>query len=102
MANLATLLTARYWQYPQTWYFMPRWRPLRRLLQIVHGWLGHEISKTEWGYGGGEFVDGNCRWCDAHIDVPYDKAHFYFPQCRAYIPLLGQKRQPLSENDVQT
>ncbi len=31
---------------------------------------GHEISKTEWGYGGGLFVDRNCRWCDKVIKVP--------------------------------
>ena len=31
---------------------------------------GHELSKTEWGYGGGKFVDRNCRWCDKVIKVP--------------------------------
>ena len=31
---------------------------------------GHEISKTEWGYGGGAFIDHWCRWCNEMIEVP--------------------------------
>lgn len=41
------------------------------MLQWICGFLtGHEISKTEWGYGGGKFADCNCRWCDHVIKVP--------------------------------
>lgn len=44
---------------------------LRPLLQWFCGLVtGHEPSKTEWGYGGGKFVDRNCRWCDYRIKVP--------------------------------
>ena len=44
------------------------WR--RRFIQWLCGVLtGHEISKTEWGYGGGKFVDCNCRWCDKLIKI---------------------------------
>jgi len=52
--------------YPQTW-------PLCTLLpKRVQPWTkrlcamvtGHELSKTEIGYGGGDRVDGWCRWCN--------------------------------------
>lgn len=59
--------------YPQGWYRMPRNRFLRTLCKRICGILGgHEISKTEWGYGGGEYADRNCRWCDVLIRVPKD------------------------------
>ena len=85
------------WNNPQTWYLMPPrwnwkkkipnglgvygqpvfkdadsfWYPLRLLLQKLCGWMtGHELSKTEWGYGGGNVVDRNCRWCDKLFEVP--------------------------------
>ncbi len=58
-------------EYPQTWYYMPRNRWLRGKLQALCGkFIGHEGSKTEWGYGGGDFVDNNCRWCDFVVKVP--------------------------------
>lgn len=44
---------------------------MRPLLQKICGWMtGHEPSRTEWGYGGGKFVDRNCRWCDQLLQVP--------------------------------
>jgi hypothetical protein len=44
---------------------------LRPTLQWLCGILsGHELSETEWGYGGGKMVDRNCRWCDKTIHVP--------------------------------
>jgi hypothetical protein len=59
--------------YPQTWNYMPRpgkkiW--LRKTLEWLCGVTGHEISKTEWGYGGGEYADVWCRWCDKMLKVP--------------------------------
>jgi len=75
-------------KYPQLWYVwssVPRWKKdgsmtLRcRLLEGLCKLLtGHEISKTEWGYGGGYFVDRHCRWCDHLIKVPKDEE--YIPQ----------------------
>lgn len=69
--------TKERWQYPQLWDkwpgFMTRHRGPRlcatkeRVCGVI---TGHEISKTEWGYGGGKFVDRNCRWCDHVIRVP--------------------------------
>jgi hypothetical protein len=73
------------WEYPQLWYCMPRrWKKhkvhtgiveLRRakprlvIEHICEFLTGHELSKTELGYGKG-FIDRNCRWCDKFIQVP--------------------------------
>lgn len=67
-------------EYPQTWYYMPKRRGLvRRGLRAALQWLcgkwgGHELSETEWGYGGGERVDRWCRWCDTRIQVPKEQS----------------------------
>ncbi len=62
--------------YPQLWdiwYFKPkplsRW--LRRhVIEKICGVLtGHEPSETEWGYGGGDYVDRWCRWCNKLLKV---------------------------------
>ena len=52
-------------------------------LFIFRTWLcdifvGHEISKTEWGSDGGELIDCHCRWCDKLIQIPRDEARFRF------------------------
>lgn len=76
-------------KYPQLWIYSPdRWvelknqyhedgRPKVRLsrLRILVCWMcgiitGHEISKTEFGYGGDGFIDRNCRWCGERIKIP--------------------------------
>jgi len=82
--------------YPQTWYYMPKswkktknlsskktkhsfWYPLRIFIQFLCGLLGgHELSKTEWGYGGGEYADRWCRWCDKRVQVPKESIYFQF------------------------
>ncbi len=66
--------------YPQTWwlYYKVFWwlpRPMRfwgdRLWQRFCGrFVGHEISRTEKGYGGGPYEDRHCRWCDKVFQVP--------------------------------
>ncbi|HOU57772.1 MAG TPA: hypothetical protein PK556_12595, partial [Smithellaceae bacterium] len=62
--------------YPQLWDCWPKWtgRKNPRIFAartLICGWLtGHEISRTEWGYGGGKYADMNCRWCDKTIRVP--------------------------------
>ena len=70
--------------YFQTW--ASAWR-IRRLcgkrvyrgLQCLCGRLtGHEPSKTEWGYGGGRYVDRWCRWCNLQIQVPASDAPDHF------------------------
>jgi hypothetical protein len=76
MANLARLFTRHYWEYPQTWYFMPiKWKRLKSALQWLCGHLvGHEPSKTEWGYGGGDKADCWCRWCNKFGQIPLEVA----------------------------
>lgn len=85
--------------YPQTWYYMPpRWkwvwsaesqieRPIphpvgfkaRKIIEFLCGLIGgHELSKTEWGYGGGKYADRHCRWCDKVIKVPIESIYFQF------------------------
>ena len=74
--------------YVQGWYCTgirhgPKYRYRRPILE-AGCWLltGHELSQTEWGYGGGEFVDAHCRWCDKVMRVPYEEACFRFPEFR--------------------
>lgn len=63
-------------KYPQLWYCWPKWTcrkngKIYASKTVICGFLtGHELSNTEWGYGGGNFVDRNCRWCDKLIQVP--------------------------------
>lgn len=67
--------------YIQTWAIAARinrkhkWRGL--IIKFLC-WLltGHELSKTEWGYGGGDKVDRWCRWCNKHFIV--DANAFWF------------------------
>jgi len=62
------------YKYPQLWWIWPgsrKYPKTRQNIKKACGVLtGHEISKTEWGYGGGGFVDRHCRWCDKLIRVP--------------------------------
>lgn len=67
--------------YPQLWYYwgwlgpkikqgsdnyrLPH-RVLHRTCQFL---TGHEPSNTEWGYGGGNYVDRWCRWCNYKLSV---------------------------------
>ena len=58
----------------------PEHRRRRTVLEFVCQLLtGHEISETEWSYGGGDKVDGHCRWCDKVLKIPLDEARFRFP-----------------------
>jgi hypothetical protein len=80
--------------YPQLWYCWPKWAGMRnpRIFR-ARTWLcgvltGHELSKTEWGYGGGKFVQMNCRWCDKSFDVPMEET------CRPEsLPCLNSKEE---------
>ena len=73
--------------YPQTWYYMPKRRRFpwaRRILQCACGIFGgHELSNTEWGYGGGDYADRWCRWCDKMIVVPKESIYFQFRDSNA-------------------
>lgn len=41
--------------------------PIYLLCRIL---IGHELSETEKGYGGGITEDRHCRWCDKVFQVP--------------------------------
>ena len=61
--------------YPQTWNYMSKFNRFPKIKKFLR-WLcgvcgGHELSKTEWGYGGGDYADRWCRWCDKMIRVRF-------------------------------
>lgn len=76
--------------YPQTWWmkqYLPQClvkrhfvykehyfrNPLRSILtSLCRISTGHEKSDTEHGYGGGDFIDHHCRWCDKVIREPIE------------------------------
>ena len=73
--------------YFQTWPYVAKVRripfigkPLVFILQTICGVRGHELSNTEWGYGGGEYADRWCRWCNKLIKVPKTSIRFKFKE----------------------
>jgi len=58
--------------YPQTWWYIPLKKNILRitLQKFCSIFTGHELSNTEWGYGGGRFLIRNCRWCGKAFKVP--------------------------------
>ena len=82
--------------YVQTWYYMPKrkWFPWTRAgLQVLCGLFGgHELSKTEWGYGGGDTADRWCRWCDKLIEVPKESIYFQFKEsdAKGHMGIIGK------------
>lgn len=72
-------------RYIQTWMYankLRRWGfpTVVKIIQGICGIRGHELSKTEWGYRGGEYADRWCRWCNKHIVVPRDSIRFAFKE----------------------
>ena len=72
-------------EYFQTWGYVSKTRripiignSIYRLIQFICGMFGHELSKTEWGYGGGKYADRWCRWCNKLIILPKDSVRFVF------------------------
>jgi hypothetical protein len=58
-----------------------------KLIQYLCGvFVGHEPSKTDWGYGGGKNCDVWCRWCDKMFQIPLEQAVFLFPGIREMRP----------------
>ena len=93
---IAQIIDRKETDYPQLWYHMPRKRNyprLRRFLQWGCGLLGHELSKTEWGYGGGKYADRWCRWCDKIFSVPVESLGFEFESFREMKPIIKQLRE---------
>ncbi len=58
-------------------------------------WLltGHELSKTEWGYGGGNKVDRWCRWCNKYFLVDADAFWFENDKFREWGGLVGSTEE---------
>jgi len=58
------------WKYPQLWNFASGKRRVTRFVRwLCENFIGHELSETEWGYGGDGYVDRWCRWCNLKIGV---------------------------------
>ena len=67
-------------KYFQTWTWNSKLRRKCKwcasLWQWVCGFRGHEISKPEWGYGGGDTADVWCRWCNKYMQIPKTELQF--------------------------
>jgi len=86
-------------KYFQTWHHVAKinrikiiGNPLYKFIQFVCGLIcGHELSETEWGYGGGDYADRWCRWCNKLIQVPKDSIRFRFKESSNIIKLVGKE-----------
>lgn len=77
--------------YPQTWWIVAKWpKWLRIAIQWVCGKTGHELSTTEWGYGGGDKADCWCRWCNKLVEVPKTSVYFIHPESRPLMKLVAK------------
>lgn len=67
-------------KYFQTWAWNSKLRRKCKWCAALWQWLcglkGHEISKTEWGYGGGDTADVWCRWCNKLMKIPKTELQF--------------------------
>lgn len=59
--------------YPQTWHLNGWRKPSKAFCERV---VGHEISRTESGYAGGEWVTKYCRWCNQSLKIPARESYF--------------------------
>ena len=79
--------------YYQTWNYwtkVRRWKIIGPWLYRVGQWIcgkciGHEPSKTEWGYGGGDFADVWCRWCNQPGRIAKEELMARFSESREII-----------------
>ena len=79
-------------EYPQLWYCMPKAKRFpwtRAFLQWLCGLTRHELSNTEWGYGGGDYADRWCRWCDKRLRVPKTEIRFQFKETAHMMKKVG-------------
>lgn len=64
-------------RYIQTWQHVCKLpKMIRKPIQWLCGLRGHEWSKTESGYAGGNKADVWCRWCNRHAQIPADESPF--------------------------
>jgi len=73
-------------EYPQLWWVVSKYpKPIKKVIQFLCGFFGgHELSKTEWGYGGGH-ADRWCRWCNKLVQVPKTSVYFTNPGAKEMI-----------------
>lgn len=78
-------------EYPQLWWVINRFpKPIKKVIQYLCGLGGHELSKTEWGYGGGH-ADRWCRWCNKFVQVPKTSIYFTNPGSKEIIQEFDKK-----------
>jgi len=66
-------------KYPQLWWYNSRLYQKNKSMALLWRWLcekilGHELSNTEHGSGGGRYVDHWCRWCNKLIEIPIEES----------------------------
>lgn len=81
--------------YFQTWMYVSRisrrCKIAGKIIQFLCGIRGHELSKTEWGYGGGDYADCWCRWCNKMISVPKTSLYFTNPDSRDLMKMVEKR-----------
>jgi hypothetical protein len=96
--------------YFQTWHHVAKIRrikfigkPIVKGIQAVCGFIGgHEPSKTEWGYGGGDYADSWCRWCNKLIPVPKEELLTRFPGSGQMMNMVGKKIDDKTVSVIRT
>lgn len=86
--------------YLQTWDKVSkirRWPVIGPFLQrsiqcLCRALTGHEASKTEWGYGGGETCDVWCRWCNHPFTVPKTHVMFRVANAKQLMDMVDEDR----------
>lgn len=84
--------------YPQTWWIVsqfPKW--LKTFTQWICGKTGHELSNTEWGYGGGDVADCWCRWCNKLVEVPKTSVYFSHSDSKELMKMVDKANQQSRE-----
>jgi hypothetical protein len=95
--------------YFQTWHHVANIRSIKfigeylsKFIQYLCGIIcGHEHSKTEWGYGGGDYADSWCRWCNKMIQIPKEELLTMFPGSAHLMNMVGEKTDVFTAEKVR-
>ena len=87
--------------YPQTWYFVSGRKPyISKTIQWLCNLITkHELSETEWGYGGGDYADCWCRWCNKRIKVLKSVIQFKFKDSAWLMDDVGKDGIAITKDD---
>lgn len=96
--------------YFQTWTWISRVRGIKfignflaKTIQTLCGFIcGHEPSKTEWGYGGGDTADCWCRWCNKLIEIPKEELLTRFPGSGKLMNMVGKQIDDKTVSVIRT